>query len=131
MAQEPGGKRIPAIDELDLGRLVEKARDLYKWDEARAREAEEWYRNFLFLCHQTGRPVAAIARDADDLWHLHILDTRKYQADCQAIFGRFLDHQPFYERTDAERRLIEETRELYEREFHRLPENLDGVSFGF
>jgi hypothetical protein len=30
----------------------------------------------------------------DELWHEHILDTKKYAADCEAIFGRFIHHDP-------------------------------------
>lgn len=36
------------------------------------------------------RPTDAAGR----LWHEHILDTRAYHADCQAIFGEFLHHVP-------------------------------------
>jgi hypothetical protein len=30
------------------------------------------------------------------VWHAHILDTKKYMVDCQAIFGRFIHHVPNY-----------------------------------
>jgi hypothetical protein len=32
----------------------------------------------------------------DEFWHQHILDTRAYRADCEAIFGRFLEHFPYF-----------------------------------
>src|SRR5262249_39319225 len=31
----------------------------------------------------------------DRFWHMHILDTRKYAADCDAVFGHFLHHFPY------------------------------------
>lgn len=31
----------------------------------------------------------------DQVWHAHILDTQRYRRDCLALFGRFIDHQPF------------------------------------
>ncbi len=31
----------------------------------------------------------------DQVWHVHILDTQRYRRDCLALFGRFIDHQPF------------------------------------
>jgi hypothetical protein len=29
-------------------------------------------------------------------WHAHILDTQQYRQDCQAIFGQYLDHYPYF-----------------------------------
>jgi hypothetical protein len=33
--------------------------------------------------------------DVDTFWHYHILDTKKYAADCQLVFGYFLHHYPY------------------------------------
>ncbi|HSW20197.1 MAG TPA: hypothetical protein VLJ86_23450, partial [Ramlibacter sp.] len=33
--------------------------------------------------------------DIDRFWHMHILDTRKYAADCEASFGHFVHHFPY------------------------------------
>jgi hypothetical protein len=133
MAEGPNGKHSreearAAIEKLDLGRQVEKSMEVYGWERERALEAERWYRNFLRLCHEHDGPVAAIGGDADELWHLHILDTRKYASDCQAIFGHFLNHTPLYgERSAEDKKLFEETVELYERTFGSLPERVRWV----
>jgi hypothetical protein len=63
-----------------------------------------------------------LAKDVDEFWHTHILQTRKYFEDCQAMFGRYLHHEPHVgEITQAviEHRdqLAEKTRRLYELEF--------------
>ena len=29
-------------------------------------------------------------------WHAHILDTAAYRADCDAIFGQYLDHLSYF-----------------------------------
>lgn len=57
---------------------------------------ESEYRRFLAL--QLADPDAAIVpcKLVDDIWHQHILDTAAYRADCDAIFGRFLDHYPYF-----------------------------------
>lgn len=34
----------------------------------------------------------------DEAFHLHIVNTRFYAAFCQAIFGRFIHHAPFWSR---------------------------------
>jgi hypothetical protein len=33
--------------------------------------------------------------DVDTFWHYHILDTMKYAADCENVFGYFLHHFPY------------------------------------
>ncbi len=134
MAERSNGKRSreearAAIDKLDLRRQVEKAMEVYGWERERALEAERWYRNFLRLCHEHDGPVAAIGRDADELWHLHILDTRKYEADCHSIFGRFLNHTPLYgEPTPEDKKLFEHTVQLYQRTFGAVPDRVGWVS---
>jgi len=32
----------------------------------------------------------------DAFWHQHILDTRAYAHDCEAVFGEFLHHYPYF-----------------------------------
>ncbi len=134
MAEGSNEKRTPeesraAIERLDLAKIVEKAMQTYGWSREQAMEADRWYRNFLQLCHQHDGPVAAIGRDADDLWHIHILDTRKYAADCHAIFGRFLPHEPIYGEPSAEhRQLFEQTHALYQSTFGSVPQGDGHVS---
>jgi hypothetical protein len=54
------------------------------------------YRKFLAL--QLVYPDADIVpcKIVDEMWHRHILDTAAYREDCQAIFGEFLDHFPYF-----------------------------------
>jgi hypothetical protein len=87
-------------------------------------EAE--YRKFLAL--QLAHPEATIVpcKIVDRIWHQHILDTAAYRADCEAIFGRFLDHYPYFGMRDAEeaRELTDayaETLELYRAAFGEPP----------
>lgn len=30
------------------------------------------------------------------MWHAHILDTHAYGPDCEAVFGKFLHHYPYW-----------------------------------
>lgn len=57
---------------------------------------EQEYRKFLAL--QMLYPDADIVpcKIVDEMWHRHILDTAAYREDCAAIFGRFLDHFPYF-----------------------------------
>jgi hypothetical protein len=54
------------------------------------------YRKFLAL--QLAHPEAPIVPCGivDEIWHRHILDTAAYRRDSEAIFGRFLDHYPYF-----------------------------------
>lgn len=63
-----------------------------------------------------------LAKDVDEFWHTHILQTIKYADDCEQVFATFLHHTPHVgERTAADlekrARQAEKTRRLYEREF--------------
>lgn len=57
---------------------------------------ETEYRKFLAL--HLMHPDADIVpcKIVDEMWHRHILDTAAYRADCNAIFGEFLDHFPYF-----------------------------------
>jgi hypothetical protein len=92
------------------------------WSLARASAVEVEYRRFLFLMKKYPDELAAPTVDVDTFWHYHILDTAKYAADCEAIFGYFLHHFPYLglrgeEDMQAHDRAGERMRELYEESF--------------
>ena len=128
MAEYTGAtsRALKKIDRLNLKKIVARTAKEYRWTERRADSAELWYRNFLKLCYLNRRqPVAALGKDADLLWHQHILHTVSYQRDCKAIFGRYLNHVPIEGRlTPAERKAMELTRKLYLKEFGALPSKI-------
>lgn len=56
---------------------------------------ENEYREFLYLiATNPGKTVVPWSQPLDDFWHEHILDTRKYRKDCEAVIGRFVEHNP-------------------------------------
>lgn len=65
------------------------------WTLERANAVEFEYRRFLFLMKQFPHEQTAPLVDVDTFWHYHILDTLKYAADCDAVFGHFLHHFPY------------------------------------
>jgi hypothetical protein len=120
---------LDKIDRLDLKEVADKAAKDFGWSPARAGKAEVWYKNFLKLCYLNRRsPVAALGRDADELWHRHILDTSRYQRDCEDLFGHYLNHEPIYgQPTPADREAMARTREMYLAEYGALPVLLSRV----
>ncbi|MCL6485635.1 MAG: hypothetical protein I4O49_15950, partial [Janthinobacterium lividum] len=60
--------------------------------------------------------------DVDTFWHYHILDTLKYAADCDQVFGYFLHHFPYIglrgeDDEAAHQRVGERMKQLYEQTF--------------
>mgnify|MGYP007012666399 CR=1 FL=1 len=93
---------------------------------------EEWdlsereYRRFLAL--KVIHPDTALvpSKQVDAIWHAHILDTRAYREDCQAMFGRFMDHYPYFGINGEEdykmlQEAFAETIDLYEAQFGPYP----------
>jgi hypothetical protein len=54
------------------------------------------YRKFLALHLLYPDADIVPCEIVDETWHRHILDTAAYRADCDAIFGEFLDHFPYF-----------------------------------
>jgi hypothetical protein len=92
------------------------------WSLEQANAVEFEYRRFLYLMKKFPQERAAPRSDVDIFWHYHILDTMKYEQDCQAVFGYFLHHFPYIglrgtEDLAAHQRVGERMRELYEATF--------------
>jgi hypothetical protein len=66
------------------------------WDEERVERALNEYRQFLALMLWNPEAVLVPSEDIDEVWHTHVLNTARYQADCERIFGRFQHHSPTF-----------------------------------
>ncbi|UGQ47459.1 glycine-rich domain-containing protein [Massilia endophytica] len=114
-----------AIAELDLEPIKVKLMHEASgegWTLERADAIEFEYRRFLYLMKEFPHEAAAPLQDVDTFWHYHILDTMKYAADCQAVFGYFLHHFPYIglrgeDDEAAHQRVGERMKELYEATF--------------
>ena len=98
----------------------------------KADEVERWYRRFLFLNFKHRDRSIVPTKTIDQFWHQHILDTQKYAADCEKIFGFFLHHFPYFGvrgEDDAVqlRDAFLETRQIFRSEFgEELPLEVSG-----
>lgn len=119
-------QKIQLIDELDLEpvafKLVhpEPGETSMTIEEADALITK--YRRFLKLCVMYPEQSIVPSKEIDEVWHLHVLDTAMYAADCDAIFGYLLHHFPYFGlRGEADLDMLHmkaaETRELYMRHF--------------
>jgi hypothetical protein len=87
------------ISKLDLEPMVFKIMendDGEGWPEHYVRKVEISYRRFLYLNATNPAFPVVPSKAVDTFWHYHILDTRKYEADCKIIFGRMFHHFPYF-----------------------------------
>ncbi|WP_417905551.1 glycine-rich domain-containing protein [Candidatus Tisiphia endosymbiont of Micropterix aruncella] len=90
------------------------------WSQQKLDIVEEQYRRMLFLWVKYDSIDLPPSKDIDIFWHYHILDTRKYQEDCQKIFGYYQHHNPYFSMGSDKSNLykcFENTLYFYEKEF--------------
>lgn len=92
------------------------------WSLEHANAVEREYRRYLTLMKKYPNEEAAPLIDVDTFWHYHILDTMKYAADCEAVFGFFLHHFPYVglrgaDDEAAHQRMGQRMKQLYEETF--------------
>lgn len=114
-----------AIADIDLDPI--KVKLMHKesgegWSLEKVNAVEFEYRRFLQLMKLFPGEQTAPLFDVDTFWHYHILDTQKYAADCQQVFGYFLHHFPYIglrgeDDAAAHQRVGARMRELYESTF--------------
>lgn len=93
----PQAAALKRINGIDLADILVRASKRADWTSGQKRLAEKWYRGYLWLSYLHGKqPVFAIVAEADELWHAHIVYTKRYRRDCQRVFGAFLDHNPVH-----------------------------------
>jgi hypothetical protein len=100
------------------------------WSLERANAVECEYRRFLLLMKMFPQEPTAPLVDVDSFWRYHILDTRKYERDCQQAFGYFLHRFPYAGmRGEADeaalQRLSERMRIIYEATFDDIYPGMD------
>ena len=97
-ANQPPAELTP--DGLDFGPVYKLLiRDGMPADQAGRAIAD--YKAFLHRVKFDGYRGSP-GRLADKAWHAHILQTRKYVADCQALLGEYLHHTPTLELDDPD-----------------------------
>ena len=85
------------LDLIDFSMIINKMVVFDDWLRADAEVTSQFYKNFLFLKKKYAREYEMPpSLDIDEFWHYHILDTEKYQTDCEAIFGYYLHHYPYF-----------------------------------
>ncbi|HEX5686088.1 MAG TPA: hypothetical protein VFY73_18840 [Ideonella sp.] len=105
--------RIAALDLAPIKFKITSKEDGYGWTAEHVDRIELGYKRFLALLAMHPGQQLAPTRDIDKFWHAHILDTRKYAADCELIFGGFLHHNPYLGMRGDEDRLDQAAQALH------------------
>ena len=90
---------LTRLEALDLSKIRMKLADPEEgkgYDVARLDLLEQEYRRFLAMHLMYPEADIVPCRIVDEMWHAHILDTIAYRSDCDAVFGEFLDHYPYF-----------------------------------
>lgn len=115
---------LQAVSQIDLSPINEKLQydNPGLWSGETLAQTELDYRRFLALTLLYPSTTLVVNKILDDYWHQHILDTHKYAADCDKLFGFFLHHYPYFGMSDDEdaQRLLDAftvTQQLWEEAF--------------
>lgn len=66
------------------------------WSEGRANKAVADYKKYMAITKALNGIQPVPNGDIDEIWHMHILDTRAYLKDCLELFGAYLHHFPYF-----------------------------------
>ena len=113
------------ISDLDLDWMAERLMQppsLMLFRSAKIPALLDEYRKFLALKRlEPDKTRVVPSCDVDEVWHLHILNTRRYAEDCERIFGFYLHHDPSFGETPEGRAALESawesTAALYRQHF--------------
>jgi len=116
------------INNLDFDKLKWKLTKSSEatWTETLCDFAELEYKKFLSLKVLYPKISLVPSKLVDKFWHEHILDTKSYADDCNALFGYFIHHSPYFgiygdDDQQALQTSFDETIKLYEIHFGKFP----------
>jgi hypothetical protein len=90
---------LPEILRLNLDRIKWKLSEPGEgqgWSRELCDHAEIEYKKYLTMVKLYPELDIVPNKIMDKFWHQHILDTRAYAKDCNAVFGRFFHHYPYF-----------------------------------
>lgn len=99
------------------------------WNDELCNFAEIEYRKLLSLKKWYPEQSFVPSKLVDKFWHEHILDTKSYVQDCNAAFGYFIHHYPYFgiygdKDQNAMQNKFVDTITLYEKHFGKFPEDV-------
>lgn len=88
-------KPLDSLSRIDLEQIKLKLRQRLGWSKDKTERVTWEYVQFLHqFVGDKSIKVRPPSNDLDEVWHQHILYTRKYAEDCKRFIGFFLHHEP-------------------------------------
>lgn len=117
------------FQDLELANVVHQAQLKHQWTLAQAQDGDHYYRDFLWLfwnhVYNQLPQVNYLTPEADEVWHYHLLNTRKYHADCNMLFaGQYLHHTPLQPNTPPDPAAENAARHAYQQLCNDSPNQL-------
>ncbi|GMI49187.1 hypothetical protein TrCOL_g9039 [Triparma columacea] len=117
---------LKQFDKDSFSPILSKCTRHNDWDQTYASQVLDEYAKFFYLASLPNRVPLVPSPAVDEIWHQHILTTKKYQEDCGRLVGHFVHHCPSF---TAEERAglapkFEKTKAAYENKFGEMPENI-------
>lgn len=96
--QEVFKEAMSVVETWEFTLAVEKLMDSEpaKWSEEKCNAAVRDYKRYMAVTKALGGIQLVPNAEIDEIWHMHILDTRAYMKDCEELFGEFLHHYPYF-----------------------------------
>ena len=102
MVETKSISQIPVLDKdrwadvlaLDLSPVYTQLVNRKDWTPERAASTEFRYRCFLYIALYCEGLPSVPTSEVDEYWHQHILNTKRYAADCERLAGHFIHHNP-------------------------------------
>lgn len=85
---------LPTFDLSYVVEQLSRRPEFATWTPERFSNAILDYQRYLALCKHFAGQTLAPSQDADEIWHRHILNSRRYASDCDGYFGHYLHHEP-------------------------------------
>lgn len=107
--------------EINLSTILNRVRCKVGMEDGMLTQAETLYRQYLELRAKHPSMTLVPPKLADYIWHEHMLSSKQYMEDCQALFGEYLHH---HEEDSAQTLEAgwENSKNLYKQEFGVLLE---------
>ncbi|GMH97444.1 hypothetical protein TrVE_jg3241 [Triparma verrucosa] len=114
------------FDKESFSPLLSKVSRKEGWDDDYAQLVLDEYIKFFYLASLPTKVHLVPSHDVDEIWHQHILTTKKYQKDCERLVGKFVHHNPSFTLEEREKLppLFDKMKAAYEVHFGRMPENV-------
>lgn len=125
MSQLLPPKMLPSMKDLHqiLQNTKVRLQNKYCWDSEFMNYAVNEYHRFLQLHINNPNDVIIPGPVIDEIWHDHILHTKKYIKFCETYLNEYLHHDPYdhSEPPKDHKTNVEKTTQLYLQEFGHNP----------